>query len=406
MSDPVIQSQLQNPLLRSLRESFTSNLSYNTTENYPSVSKQLTAISSNIAVPSSVAWPASQEIVFNIPKNGFMDSLMIQTSFTAEESSAGVATLVRKHAGEYIFERIELLAQNRVIAVQSLASLHTHIAGLSPAQQMAIRNRTALKNAGTLNDYEIDETAASAVTYTPFFNGLLGNIRSAIDLTKVQDLQIRAYVRPSQDIWSVTSPATTTLSNFKFTLFMNSHVIDQEKYLELRQQNFKENSTLNIINYDYYTEEFDVIAPGDHQLQLRCNGAVSETAVYVSSSTGESKPFRVSFRANGMTLLESIPGDMMQFEGDYHGAGLEAIKSYSTTGGRGVHELQDSTVTKIHWGLAPGSIYNSGLINFKGLSNPTLVIPTSGAAKIYVVHKIFTIVTISSDGSIHLTSTV
>lgn len=413
MSDPVIQSQLQNPLLRSLRQAFTTNLSYNVTENYPAVSKQLIAVSSNISIPSGTAWPASQEVVFNIPKTGFMDSLLIQTSFKASSPNSTTTTRFNHtQPGEHIFERIELLAQNRVLAVQTYASLITHIAGLKTNQHIAVRHRTTLRNANTGVEFQFPVTPdekGDASTYTPFFSGLLGNIRNAVDLTKVQDLQLRCYVRSSQNFFNPggNDPSgIPTLSDFKFTLYMNSHVIDQEKYIELRQQNLKENSLLNIISYDYFTEEFDVSGAGDHSLQLRCNGAVSETAVFTQDSLTSNHEWvrKISFRANGMSLLENIPVDVMSFEGDFTGAGLN-FKKYDPLP-ENTYEIYESPVTRICWGLVPGSVYNSGLINFKGLANPTLVVTTDSASKIYVVHKIFTVITISSDGSISLTSTV
>lgn len=403
MSDPIIQSQLQNPLLRSLRESFTSNLSYNTSENYPAISKQLTAISSNNNIPPNTAWPASQEVVFNIPKNGFMDSLMIRTEFKAGSDGNNNTTEYYHNPGECIFERIELLAQNRILCTQTYASLITHLAGLKTNQHIATRHRTTLVDPASGDPFVFDGAAAAAnmknaSTYTPFFSGLLGNIRNAVDLTKVQDLQLRCYVRPDQYFFKPTTSGAVTLSDFKFTLFMNSHVIDQEKYTELRQQNFKENSILNIISYDYLTEPFDVTGATSHSLQLRCNGSVSETAVFSQASdiAPSASVKKVSFRANGMSLLENLPEDIMSYEGDFNGAGLDLQGS----------TVSKSPVCKIHWGLVPGSQYNSGLVNFKGLSNPTLVVTTAGDATVYVVHKIFTIITISSDGSVHLTSTV
>jgi hypothetical protein len=405
MTDAIIQSNLQNPILAGLFKAFTSDLGYKSGKNYPALSKSIVGISPNVA-PSNP--PYNSEMTFNIPRLNFMDDLMIESTFTVSTITNSGA-LTNPDPGFTIFGRIELLAQNKVVSTVYPSAIRAEVVGMDFDKCLAYTRMAGPCDSSNGLPLTAFGTGSTYVTYTPVFSSLLRNERTALDLTKLEDLQLRCYYNTSALSGLANVSALTSVSA---KLYMWSHAYESEYYAKLRAENFKVGGLLNMLTWDYFRETYTpVTSATSTTLDLRCNGSAMWTAISLHDANNVLQKIQsVSFRANGRSILENIPPNIISLEQFTRGSCfpfVTASNNSNAVNALNVSNARDMVV--LYWNLgSENSDEQKGVLSLRGLSNPQIVINHPAIQSgwiITVIHKILTITSLSQDGSVTVSST-
>ena len=316
---------------------------------------------------------------------------------------AGTSTAI----GELIATRIEFLSQNAIIAVQTADAVRCELAQMPMEMAIAVRKRMNVMNVNTFTS--LTEPAGTFTVFCPILASTLRRVRMALDLTKMNDVTVRVVYQGAS---ASAGLATATVTAFSSKLWMSYHNYELEYYEKLRSDNFKNNSLLNMVTTDFYRETIPANAVTTSTIDIRCNGAAIWSSVYLLGPDGTVNPvYSGTIRANGTSVYEDVPSIIMNLDQDYTGSSAIAITS-SAAATEALHVRNPGPIYTFRHGLVkseidPNSVWQSGIVNFRGLSNPqfTVTHPSIANATLVVVHKVLTILTVSQDGSVRLTTT-
>jgi hypothetical protein len=253
---------------------------------------------------------------------------------------------------------------------------------------------------------------SSGITvYTPVFFPFFESIYNNLDLTFVEQLQLRCVVNTAALMGS-------TMTAGSFYLWMNYWNLDSEAHSALKAQNFKPDKPLTMLGYDVYTERFALDSTAKRTAQtaaLNVNNCVFESYMYVylpSATAYTLAPITdYTLKLSGRTIHDTIPQKLALWDKAHQeggGTGDLLVQAGLSTQGAAAYWKSALTFCPISicWGMDTGNrTYNSSAISFANVNSPTIStnqLTTGGDLGVFVVsHSYWTLISInSSDGRV------
>lgn len=391
MTDIVLDSVKQSPLYQSLQSNLKSDLSYRITKNLPAISRQKLKISANIT-PSGVH---SSEWVFNLPRFGILESLVLESTIT---TASNLASLIDNlDAGDRVFGLIELRSHNRVITSNDDAYIKCRKNSAS-----ADKNHYYSYIMNSATTFSSDSITVYTPVFFPFFESIYNNL----DLTFVEQLQLRCVVNTAGGFGG-------TLTAISTSLWMNYWNLDSESHASLKAQNFKPDKPLTMLGYDVYTERYNITnGTISTTCNLNVNNCVFESYIYGVDDADSSlyALTTTTLKLSGRTIYDAIPHKLAIWDKAHQegGAADFLVQAGITTLGGNAYWKNALTFQPkcICWGMDTGNrTYNSGAISFANVNSPQLVMahadPSATDKDIIVSHSYWKLLSINpSDGRV------
>lgn len=390
--DIVIAANKESPLLQSLESNLKSDLSYKITKNYPNLSRNVLKVSPNIQNSGA---PASKELIFNLPRFGILEYLVLESTIDCSTNLASVVDNL--DAGDRVFSLIELRSHNRVITSNDDAYIKCR-------KDMATVDKnhyySYIMNSAT------SFSSASITVYTPVFFPFFESIYNNLDLTFVEQLQLRCIVNTAAGFGGTLTAGT-------FYLWMGYWNLEGEAHSTLKAQNFKPERPLTMLGYDVYTERYNITTgTTSTTCNINCNNCVFNTHIYAVDDTDSTVyPLTtLTLKLSGRTTLDTVPQKLAIWDKAHQeGAGGDFLVQggITTLGGNAYWKsaLTFRPIT-INWGMDSGNrTFNSGAVSLANVNNPQLVLghadPSATDKDVVVCHEYWTLLSInSSDGRI------
>lgn len=414
----MLSSSLSNPILVSLMKAFTNDLSYNVDTNFPP-----TAISTVNVSPINT-WPSSDPfgsvIEYEVPRSGMLLGLELRP--VSVNTSALAALTTSFPSGFHVFDNITIVAGNKEIYRETPQSLRMEANCSTMANALSMYRDAELLHNTTYVPTNFTTGASSVTSFIPLQWNCLYNPSKAIDTTTVEKMHVRAQIASSRNALGPKYSGTTGYALSSVPLYATYFNLDNATYKAMREKAFKDGKSLNLPYYTHYTESFTAVdAATTASLNLRFNGVCSQVQISLISSTGVQKRINtVSFRVNGVNMLENVPAPVLQrnLESMNHGSFAlnpttvnEIGTVVNTLNSEAIHPLIfDFSIMGAHHNSKNNSGFiQSGVCTFRNLSNPTfeLTTGTQATGDVFVVtYRVLNILSIDRAGllTVHATA--
>jgi len=359
MSNLVLASNVQSPLLSGLVEREQADISYVMEQSYPLMSKQIQLIPArnNPSVPVD-----SKEVVFDITRMSFLRDLQIQTVFTS--GATAIPTTIP--IGLTMFSEINLRSANRTLMTAS----DTYILGRTQCSPIA-KCAAIYKRAWPLSQttgLPLAVTNVKLVCYTPVFNAFCErDPRNFFNLRHYESLQVAARFNTFGKMNIVFGSSFTTC---ECQLVVSTVDYDDKTYKLLLAKNSPMETPTQFLSYNTIKESklcepYVSGANPEKFTTIKVNAQYPISTLYLQlrkavpvTGDGTMNIKSVSIRVNGVALYETIPKLVMEYEGD-QAFGSVGICGDGNTAGTTVRMLPNK-VLAIHFGLETSRTFCSG----------------------------------------------
>ena len=371
MSNLVIASNVQSPLLSGLVEKEQADISYVMDQSYPLMSKTVQIIPPRGGVSVPVA---SKEIVFDITRMSFLRDLQIQTIF----DSGATAVPTTLPLGLFLFNEINIRSANRVLMTASDSYIlgRTHS---SPIAKCAAIYKRAYPLSQTTH-LPVADAGVKLVCYTPVFNAFCErDPRNFFNLRHYESLQVSARFNTLADM---NLAAGSTFDSVECNLIVSTVDYDDKTYKLLLAKNSPMETPTQFLAYNTIKESV-ACAVGTSQM-IKVNSQYPAFNTYVMIRDGTSSPATeegridiksVSIRVNGVSLLENIPRIVMEYDDDCNFGSVGICGNGTGTTVR----MISKKVMCIHWGLEMSRTFCSGAFAMVGTNDVKITVESSVA---------------------------
>ena len=426
--DTVQQLNVNSALFRSLESVQSSNLSYGIPENYPNLSKDIVALQPLIAVTTGTFY--AKECNFALPRQYLLQDITIQTICNSTNGIYSSTYL----PGLCVFDRIELKARGIIICSNTQNFILCRVSE-SPINQRLSYERMAAQLPQNL---AIAAPTTNCTFYTPVFMFFKERVRSALDLTWVENLTLRCVFGSSTTTtgWGAPTYTSPTVSGVAATdatavtvqAFVKGFRLAPNDWKELQSQNFSLSEPSNILIYDCYDEPPLTCTSGGsttipQKQLLYANQAIFKSYIRVHNNqagagrllppdnTAAGYIDAVSFKLLGKYVWQNIPTPILWTDQEKFGsADISVAYGTSTIGSNGsvALSLRLNKPISLCWGLENSWVFNSGGISFDTRATPYFEYYFNLDPTIYndirVTHCFYSILTIDSSGNISVSS--
>ena len=402
MSDPIINSQVQSPLVRTLVSvpSKSTSFTHGIADNVPPFSREKIEFESRNSDTETVH-------KFRIPENGFLARMYLKVIIDKDDNGSGTANVNKWLASSFVQE-VTLQSHNKILQ------------RIYPEQQtMELQRRdVACKEAyNTGMTGYISSTEGKPNTNTPsvatlaaeeVFTCLIPLMWSSMEgpftnyQTKfVEDLEVWVTRYSNAQI----NPLVTTgaVDSIKLKLVCLYHTFHDNVENAIRNKNYKKGVPASILQSDI-VEETDVGTLGTSMnVKLRSNHLIY--AIYVRAESGgktnsdpsgnvagnQLVPIEASFKGSGRTLW-TTDGVEASFDTSPYPLATTPLCV------RGQYDAFTDSMFCIDFSMNGDAVINTGSVALQSIADPTLSLTFATAptrCKVYVVYR--NLVRIDSD---------
>lgn len=396
MADLLIQTQSESTLANSLLNNAKSNkrqtydhFAYRVEKSYPHLSHRVISVSPDVA-PSGD--PASSELRFKIPRNGFIADMVIESALTTAGNNTASADDSR--LGTRVFSNIQLMSKSNSICTIPQDATDAYL--LTNPNVAKAMNDSYISQSGTWSN--------SAVTvYTPVYLPFFEKKYMWLDAQKVEAMDLVCTVASQTDMGIA---AALTAGTFK--LYIKYVNLDNATHEALTAKNYPLESPLVMKSWDMYREVPVSVTNGDTSevINLRCPNLVFRTFImlkHISSGAvaGLYHPITsVSFEFAGQPLYTQVPSKVMRHLNN-HSSNVSTANTTVAADSAVTSYLTDDNIYVIEWGCEPeNNSVVSGAIGMRNAPGMTLTAyfadPGNSNYELSVVHQYHRLVSVNA----------
>lgn len=380
MSNLVLSSNVQSPLLAGLVQTAQEDISYGIQPSFPLMAKKIETISARNAVTAPFA---SKEVVFDITRQSFLRDLQVRNLFRS-----GPTAIASTHPlGLTVFGEANLRSANKVICSMSDSYIIGRTQSSSVAKCSAIYRRAFPLSTAT--GLPTSTTTADLECYTPIFTPFTENDpRNFYNLRQYESLQLACRYNTPENMGIAAGSAFLTCVS---TLFVSSVEYDDKTYKMLLAENSPPDRPTQFLGYSSIKEIVPCTATVNNFIKINSQQPAFTTYVYLRDGTSAVQGAllnitSISIKVNGVSLFESIPKLVMSYEEDQNFGACGTYSNGTTT----VQSLPNKVVA-IHWGLDPSRTFCSGAFALVGTNDVKIYVtsdvPTTTADSLIYVNE-------------------
>jgi hypothetical protein len=398
MTDACIRSDNTSELLRSLQELETQDLSYEMRPSFPILAKQYKEVPPNGTYPLTSNINSST-FVFDVDRTQLLRDMLIRTQYTLSATTSVAEDI---HVGLYLFDRIELRTNNKIIMTMTQEYLRARTQQCSEAHQTAIYRRT-LPLIQSTELTSSSSASTTSTTYTPIFSSFFENVINSYDLWFYEKLQLVCYVGTNltSGVNGGGTGGAVTFTSFDPRLWTWRYQLDDKAQDMLRSQNQKPTMPLKMLCYNTYTERFTPTSTTSTICKLNLPYAVFNMYAMLTPITAAGHvAFKaydtvglittVNFSVEGTNLIQTAPHLIADWEAESSGAAQAAL--VPTAAGVLTWQRAGKRAICVNFGMdTRDRTYNSGAVSFNQINAPilTLTYGTLGATTDYNVSVVY-----------------
>jgi hypothetical protein len=398
MADYILAANSESALLNSLEKAqLTDAYSYRIDANFPNGSKNIVAVSPNIA-PSST-YPG-KSVTFRIPRYGLISRMVVETTLTVVGDCSGANNT---RLGSRLFSTIDLRTHNNTICTNTPEYIQGRLDALAADQSPVL-------NMLTNPSVSLTSATTPARIYTPFFMPFSEKTSMYLDASFVEQLELNCVIN------SLTETGLLDMTAMSFVLYVVYRNLSNEAHRAYQSINFGDMGNprkLNMLTYNTYAENpISVVtsaSTASQTVDIKCPHPVASTHFgFVSTGTNYGFDLAInsfSLTFSGRKIFDTIPMGVLKYDESFFGK--SSLKVTGGTGGVPTYETISTAKScgSIYYGESSDRTFNSHSLSLSNTSAPQLVVnytaQVSAARQLRVWHEYWQITSIDpADGRI------
>lgn len=391
--DPVINSQIQSPLVRTLTTVATKgdSFTHNIPDNVPPVSfnkQNITAYNGSTST--------GQTFKFRIPQYGYWNKSYLKMRLTVPATTS-TKTASGAEGTEWI-KSITLKTHNK--------SIQTLYGDEIKARLIRQRGDEREKWLSLAKGFIVGEEGAATWTtgsqvidfYVPLDLASLKAPHVNFSTRFVEDLEVHVETQSVNTFYTVASP-TTELVFATMELVSWFHNFHDNTEQAIRNENYQPGNPATVLQYDTYEEQALTLVDGVNTIDLKSNNlAYGVTMVHTSSGAGLQWTHVGTATQNVITDVEFWGSGQRLYQADLHEVNLADDRDYNLAvrSENMANTFSGATLSKrmhyIPFGFQNNELINTGAVALQTVNNPQLRITMSagtttaatGQMKVYV----------------------
>ncbi len=398
--DICLNSNNASALVRSSLEASTKNLAYMWPTTYPNVVKNISRVSPEIAVSGD---PASKQLIFNIPRGGFLRSMFVETKFTP--ATGAILNTTNNVGTLYLFDELRLVTGNG----QNIHSISgDYVFARTKCSDFYTRMRTEY-NAALLDGSTYERITGASTSTTeyacinPFYSPMdqVGDPTKSLDLGIVEQLKAQVTYSTLARTGFVGGATTIALAGSTTTNWLDvfTHYFDDVAQRNLRSQNYAPGKRFSMLCWNQITERAAAAVSAANTFRMNHTYPVSDIYCFVRNNTAgnfATVPINsFDFKVGGTALYpSSLPRGVMNLDCAAYESPIEIAATGNTL------TVAINKPLHIKFGFLGTNDMMSGVLSFGALSTPTFTLNTATLAvtqDLVVVSQYYNIWDIAAD---------